>query len=587
MTMPTPASCLPSSPDTPRPWLAAYPEGIDWNLDIRPRSLNTLFADAVARFGARPCLDFMGARTTYAELGRQVDRAAKGFRALGVGPGVKVGLCLPNSPYSVICFFAVLKAGGTVVNYNPLYVERELEHQITDSETDIMVTIDLQLILPKMVTVLERTRLRTVVVCSLADALPALKRPLFRLFKRAEIAQPPAGDTRFITFEALVTNDGAMTAPVLDPQATIAVLQYTGGTTGVPKGAMLTHANLTANVAQVRAWFPGVREGQERMLAVLPFFHVFAMTIAMNLALDVGCELILLPRFDTAQVLQTIHKRQPTLVPGVPTMFKALLGAPDVGRYSLRSIRFCISGGAPLPVELKHAFEAATGCVLVEGYGLTETAPVSTANPLKGENKAGSIGLPLPGVTVEIRSLDDPSRPAAKGEKGEVVIAGPHVMAGYWKRPDDTAATIQDGFLHTGDVGIMDDDGYVFLLDRLKDLIICGGYNVYPRVIEEAIYQHPDVVAVCAIGLPHEYRGQTPKAFVQVKPGSSLTPEALRSFLGDRLSKIEMPSEIEFRDELPKTAVGKLSKKELIAEALAQASRAKGASAEVRHQNSQ
>lgn len=578
MTMPTPASCLSSSPDTPRPWLAAYPAGIDWNLPLRPRSLTVLFADAVERFGPRPCLEFLGARTTYAEVGRMVDRAAKGFRALGVGPGVKVGLCLPNSPYSIICFFGVLKAGGTVVNYNPLYVERELEHQIADSETDIMVTIDLTLVLPKIMTVLERTRLRSVVVCSLAAALPAVKRPLFRLLKRADIARPPAGDSRFIPFEALVANDGVLTPPKLDPETTVAVLQYTGGTTGVPKGAMLTHANLTANVAQVRAWFPGVREGQERILAVLPFFHVFAMTIAMNLALDVGSELILLPRFEAVQVLQTIHKRKPTLVPGVPTMFKALLGAPDAGRYSLRSIRFCISGGAPLPVELKHAFEAATGCTLVEGYGLTETSPVSSANPLKGENKAGSIGLPLPGVTVEIRSLDDPSQPAGKGEKGEVVIAGPHVMAGYWRRPDETADTIRNGFLHTGDVGIMDDEGYIFLLDRLKDLIICGGYNVYPRVIEEAIYQHPDVVAVCAIGLPHEYRGQTPKAFVQVKPGSTLTPDGLRTFLADRLSKIEMPTEIEFRDELPKTAVGKLSKKELIAEAMAQSKEVKKAS---------
>ena len=566
MTMPTPASCLPSSPDTPRPWLAAYPEGIDWNLDIRPRSLNTLFADAVARFGARPCLDFMGARTTYAELGRQVDRAAKGFRALGVGPGVKVGLCLPNSPYSVICFFAVLKAGGTVVNYNPLYVERELEHQITDSETDIMVTIDLQLILPKMVTVLERTRLRTVVVCSLADALPALKRPLFRLFKRAEIAQPPAGDTRFITFEALVTNDGAMTAPVLDPQATIAVLQYTGGTTGVPKGAMLTHHNVAANAEQCCRWFVGARPGQEKMLGVLPFFHVFAMTAVMNLAIRLGGEIIMLPRFDLDQVMQTIHDKKPTLFPAVPTIYTAINHHKDLARYDLSSVRYCLSGGASLPAEVRDAFVRLTGCVLVEGYGLSEASPVVTCNPINPTDKQGTIGLPLPGTVVEIVSLDEPRRVLPVGEKGEVCVRGPQVMKGYWNKPYETEITLIDGRLHTGDVGVMDADGYVTIVDRIKDMILCSGFNVYPRNVEEAIYLHPAVAECVVAGVPDEYRGQTVKAYIRIADGHTLNKEALLAFLKDKLSPIEMPKIVEFRGDLPKTMIGKLSRKALLEE---------------------
>ena len=275
----------------------------------------------------------------------------------------------------------------------------------------------------------------------------------------------------------------------------------------------------------------------------------------------------MLPRFETEQVLKTIARRKPTLVPGVPTMYKALLGHPQVARYPMTSIRYCISGGAPLPMELKRQFETATGCVLIEGYGLSEASPVCAANPLNGVNKEGSIGLPLPGIAIEIRDLEDPTRKLGIGEKGQVAIAGPNVMAGYWGRAEESDRTVVDGFLLTGDVGTMDEDGYVFLLDRLKDLIICSGYNVYPRMIEEAIYQHPDVVAACVIGLPDDYRGQTPKAFVQLKPGATLTAEALRDFLRDKISRIEMPTAIEFREELPKTAVGKLSKKELIAEA--------------------
>ena len=548
-----------------RPWLAHYPAGIDWAMPIAPQPLDAMFDAAAARFAARPCLDFLGRRYTYAEVADLVNRAAKGFQQLGVGPGSKVGLCLPNTPYYVICFFAVLKAGGTVVNVNPLYVEREIAHQIEDSGTDLMVTLDLRQVYPRVGAMLGQTRLKRIVVCRMDGILPRVKGLLFKVLKRSEMAPIPADDAH-VPFESLIANDGAVRPAVLDPRTHVAVLQYTGGTTGVPKGAMLTHANLSANLQQVLAWFPGVRVGEERMLAALPFFHVFAMTVVMNLGIAAGAELILLPRFDPKQVLKTIAKRRPTLFPGVPTMYKALIGHPDVRKRPMTSIRYCISGGAPLPLELKRQFEAITGCVLVEGYGLTEASPVSTANPLTGVNKEGSIGLPLPGVSVEIRALDDVARVLPPGEKGEVVIAGPHVMAGYWGRPEDTAQTIVGGWLRTGDVGIMDEDGYVFLMDRLKDLILCGGYNVYPRVIEEAVYLHPDVEAVTVIGIPDEYRGQSPKAFVQRRPGSTLDAEALKAFLADKLSRIEMPRAIEFRDELPKTLIGKLSKKELIAE---------------------
>jgi len=549
------------------PWLAHYPDGIAWDQPMPAAPLSDLFDVAACRFADRPCLDFLGRRYRYAEVAGLVNRAAKGFAAMGVKPGVKVGLCLPNTPTYVIAFFGILKAGGTVVNYNPLYVERELEHQIEDSGTEIMVTLDLKQIYPRIEAMLRRTRLKTIVVCRMASILPPVKSVLFRVLKRSELAAVPADD-RHVDFDALLANDGVFQPVAVNPRRDVAVLQYTGGTTGVPKGAMLTHANLMANARQVQAWFPGVALGQERMLAVLPFFHVFAMTVVLNMGLAAGAELIMLPRFEAVQVLKTIARRKPTLLPGVPTMYKALLSHPDVGRYSLRSIRYCISGGAPLPMELKRQFEGATGCVLVEGYGLSEASPVCACNPLSGTSKEASIGLPLPGITFQIRGLDDPDKVLPPGEKGQLVLSGANVMAGYWNKPEETVRTIVGGWLFTGDVGVMDEDGYVFLLDRLKDLIICGGYNVYPRVIEEAIYQHPDVVAACVIGIPDDYRGQSPKAFVQLKPGAALTAEGLKDFLRDKISRIEMPKLIEFRAELPKTAVGKLSKKELIAETL-------------------
>jgi long-chain acyl-CoA synthetase len=329
---------------------------------------------------------------------------------------------------------------------------------------------------------------------------------------------------------------------------------------------MLTHYNLVANTVQCHLWFHMVERGEERALAVIPFFHVFAMTSIMNFSIRTGSEIVMLPRFDPVQLLETIDRTRPTFFPSVPTLFTAIKNRPDVGNYDLRSIRRCISGGAPLPLEVKHDFETLTGCQIVEGYGLTETSPTVTCNPLATGGKDGSIGIPLPGTTVEIVSLDDGTTPVPLGERGELVVSGPQVMKGYWNRPDETAKVLQDGKLRTGDVGYMDGDGYTFIVDRIKDLIIAGGYNVYPRNVEEAIYQHSAVLECCVVGLPDDYRGQTVKAFVVLKPGETLTTEALCDFLADKLSKIEMPKLVEFRAALPKTAVGKISKKALLDE---------------------
>ncbi|MDH5748200.1 MAG: long-chain fatty acid--CoA ligase [Rhodospirillales bacterium] len=522
---------------------------------------------AVARYGDRPCIDFLDKIYSYDEIGELVRRAAKGFQTLGVGKGSRIGLCLPNTPYYVICYYAILKAGGTVVNFNPLYAKRELKHQVSDSGTTIMVTLNVRQIYPKVADLLQHTCLKKIVVCSMSEILPPFRGLLFSIFKRSQLASIPEDD-HHVSFETLTINKGAPTPVTIDAHEDIALLQYTGGTTGTPKGAMLTHANLTSNVDQLIRWYPEIDMGNEVMLAVIPFFHVFSMTVAMNVGLAVGAEIIMLPRFELDQVLDTITKKHPTLFPGVPTIFAAIGAAENLDRHDLSSLRVCLSGGAALPLAVRQKFETLTGCYLVEGYGLSEASPVTACNPIGGVNKEGSIGLPLPGTLVEIRDPDNPERLMPPGEIGEICFTGPQIMAGYWNNAEETKQTLRGTRLHTGDIGYLDDDGYIFLVDRIKDLILCSGFNVYPRNIEDAIYLHPAVEEVTVIGVSDEYRGQTPKAFIKLKEGQPLTTDELRMFLQDKLSKIEMPEFIEFRDELPKTMIGKLSKKELVAQEL-------------------
>jgi len=554
----------------PQPWLHHYPEGIDWSTTLTRRALNEYIDDAEIRFAARPAIDFLGRKTTYAQLATHIRQAAKGFQNMGVTKGSRVGLCLPNTPYSVICYFGALRAGATVVNYNPLYVERELAFQISDSETEIMVTMDLKLLYPKVAAMLSQTEsLKQIVVCRMAPILPPVKGLLFGIVKRKEIAAITDDDTT-MRFEDLINNDGQPEEVEIDIEQDIAVLQYTGGTTGRSKGAMLTQANLSANISQMLSWFPGLRPGEEKIVGVLPLFHVFAMTAVMNFAVASGTEMILLPRYELEQTLKTLSAKKATLFPAVPTIYTAINQAPDLAKYDLSSIRYCMSGGAPLPLEVKRQFEQITGCKLVEGYGLSESSPVATCNSMSGTNKENSIGLPVPGTDITIHNLEAPHDHMPVGERGEVWIKGPQIMKGYLNQAEETADTLRDGWLRTGDVGYMDDQGHFFLVDRLKDLILCSGYNVYPRMVEEAIYLHSAVSEVTVIGIKDEYRGESPKAFVKLKPNESLNETDLKQFLEDKLSKIEMPSKIEFRDELPKTIIGKLSKKELVAEEQAQ-----------------
>lgn len=552
-------------------WEKSYPAGVTWEIEIDEKPVYALLDEAVRKWPDNNAVDFMDKKLTYHDLDDLVSRAAKGFRELGVGPGVHVGLYLPNTPHYMVCFFGILKAGGTVVNYSPLDAERELRHKIEDSETDILITLDLEVLYPNIAKMLGTTRLKKLIVGNLQEMLPFPKNLLYPLVKKKEIAKFPKDD-KHVSFKQLLANDGRFTPDKLDdPADAVAVLQYTGGTTGLPKGAMLTHKNLIAACQQLKAMGEGddpvLVDGTERVLAVLPLFHIYALTVNMNFGLAGGAEIILHPRFELDAVIKDLDKKKPTIFPGVPTMYMAIASHPDIKNYDLSSLKFCASGGAPLPVEVQQKFQSVTGCKLVEGWGMTETSPSGTSTPVKGKSVPGSAGVPVPGCEIRIVGVDDKTKEMPTGEIGEIIIKGPNVMKGYWNKPEATAEAFVDGFFLTGDTGYLDEDGYMHIVDRTKDMITSGGFNVYPRIIEEAIHEHPSVEEVTVIGIPDDYRGEAAKAFIKLKAGSSeFSLDDLREFLSDKLGKHELPAAVDFRPELPKTLVGKLSKKELVEE---------------------
>ena len=546
----------------PKPAISAFPSIPE--PAIPPRLLTDLLDNPLNLYPERVAIDFHRRTWTYAQVGQLVRRAARGLQDQGLRKGDRFGLCLPNCPYFVILYFAALRVGAIVGNFNPLYTERELEHQIRDSGTRMMAVPDVRIIHEKVQAVAPRAGLDKIVLCGMRDMLPWLQGLGFALFKRKDHARI-LDEGLHVRLKALLAHDAEPDAVERHPDD-VAVLQYTGGTTGVPKGAMLTHANLTANSAQMVVHVGGLRPQQERTLGVLPMFHVFALTTVLNFSVEIGAEIVLLPRFEMKQVLRTMKRKPPTQFFGVPTIYVALNALPDDETPDLSAVRACISGGAPLPLEVREEFEARTRARVVEGYGLSETAPIIACNPLFGTVKDNSCGPSFPGTIIEIRDPENPSRVLPQGERGEVCARGPQVMKGYWQRPAETSAVFVDGALRTGDIGYFDEDGYLFLVDRIKDIIFCGGYNVYPRIIEDAAYQHPAVKEAIAIAIPDAYRGQSPKLFVALHEGANLTVDELKIFLQDRLSKIELPKAFEFRDSLPKTLIGKLSKKDLIEE---------------------
>ena len=532
-------------------WERHYPKGLSWHAPLVKKPVFHLLDEAAAVFPNNICLDFMGKTWTYAQAKREVDCIAKGLQNMGVGKGVHVGLFLPNTPYTVLFHYGILKAGGTVVNYNPLYVERELMGQIEDSKTDIMITTDVPALYDKIEALREKTRLQKIVICPMTDNAPKVQ-----------------GDTGHIHYSDLLENDGVCVLPVVDVENDIAVLQYTGGTTGIPKGAALTHANVYANVEQLTHWMSRVvTPGKESIVGVLPLFHVFAMTVLMHCSVRAGMKIIIHQKFDLYEVLESLRTHRPTFFPAVPAVFSAIANYASVRSADFSNLKFCISGGAPMPADVRRLFEEKTGCLaLREAYGLSETSPGVTFNPAAEPGRPGSVGQPLPGTIVDIVDLETGAL-LGPGEKGEVCVRGPQVMKGYFNRPEETANVLQNGRLHTGDVGFIDNEGYLHLVDRLKDMVIIRGYKVYPRMIEEAIYLHPAVEECIVAGVPDDKRGESVWAWVKLAAGKTLTEKELDTFLADKISTIERPRKIIIRDTpLPKTAVGKLSKKDLLAQ---------------------
>ncbi len=544
-------------------WRNAYSHPPPWERDFPPLTLTDMFERSARRAPDAPLIDFMGRRYSYAKALRGAQLVACGLARLGIAKGDRVGLFLPNVPHYVAAYYGALMAGAVVVNFSPLYTAAELEAQVEDSGTRLLFTVSARALLPTAIEVLDNSRLERLVVGSVAGALPAAKSVLYRLFKRGDIATRPR-DERITAFSTLIANDGSPPAVPVDP-ADLALLQYTGGTTGTPKGAMLSHQNLSANARQIDAIDPQP-DAEDRIIGVLPLFHIFANSCVLNRTVCKGAEMVLLPRFDAAQVLAAVERTRATSLPGVPTMYQALLDHPAIGKADLSSLRICISGGAPLPLEVKRRFEEKTGARLVEGYGLTESAGVVSTNPYEGLNKDGTIGQPIPATLVKLVDKEDPARPAPEGEPGEIVVAGPQLMKGYWNRPEADSEVLADGWLRTGDVGLIDEDGYIRIVDRLKDMIAVSGYKVFPSQIEALLYRHPAVSEAIVIGIPDAYSGERPKAFVTLTGQARATGEELAAWLNPQLGKHEQVAGIEVRDRLPKTLIGKLSRKELQAE---------------------
>ena len=546
-------------------WSRHYVHPVPWDTTHAPMSLPAMFFASAERRGEAPLLTFQGARRSYADVAADVRRFATGLIAMGVRPGDRVGLFLPNVPHYVAAYYGIMAAGAVAVNFSPLYTVDELAHQVADSGTRVLVTLSASALLPTALKVLERSSLERLVVGSVAEALPTVPAAAYRLLKRRDIAVVP--DHAQVTLWAdLLRNEGDAALPTLDPSE-VALLQYTGGTTGTPKGAMLTHANLHANAAQVNDVDPRAGESDaDRILGVLPFFHVFANTCVLNRTVLNGGSIAMLPRFEAGAALKALVAFRATALPGVPTMYQALLDHPDCAGTDFSSLRVCISGGAPLSAALQESWEATTGARLIEGYGLTESSGVVSTNPYKGENRLGTIGQPLPATRVRLLDQDDPTKDAP--ERGEIAVKGPQIMKGYWNRPDADEEVFADGWLRTGDVGTIDADGFIRVVDRIKDMIAVGGFKVFPSQIEAVLAGHPAVRECLVLGLPDDYAGERPRAYAVLGEDGDVTADELAGWLNAKLGKHERVDRVVLRDALPKTPIGKPSRKDLRAEVM-------------------
>ncbi len=558
-----------------RPWVRHYEQGVSPELTIPDQPLIWLLDQAVHNHSDQTAIIYYGTRLNYAQLSSLANRFAVALQRLGVQKGDRVAIALPNVPQYPIAFYGALRAGAVVVPTNPLYTGREMQHQLADSGARIMVMLDS--FYPVVRAVRASTALEHVILTSPADFLPPLLHILYPLSQRGAKNPQPLLTSKEMQQDATLrsmhsilqphTKGGleVFRLPVPSTADDLAALQYTGGTTGLAKGAMLTHRNLLANAFQTRCWTPNARDAEEVMLCVAPFFHSYGLTVGMNLSILAAATMVLLPRFKAKDVVSAIRKYRPTLFPGIPTMYVAIMREAGKHTEQLGSIKYCISGAAPLPAKVRQDFEAMTHGKLVEGYGLSEAAPVTHCNPLNGDIRDGSIGLPLQNVDAAILDAETGAFLPA-GEIGEIVLKGPNIMKGYWKRDKETAAIFYKDWMHTGDLGKMDEDGYFYIVERAKDLIIASGFNVYPREVEEVLFHHPAVAEAAVVGLPDEYRGETVAAFIVLKPGfaaSEETRQDILAFCKRELTPYKVPKKLEYRETLPKSLIGKVLRREL------------------------
>ncbi len=565
-----------------KPWLSHYEDGVPAEVEIPDYPVTQNLINAAEEYPDKPALIFgnvveplgnmlMDATMSYRELLDLTYRFAAALQHFGVEKGDRVAVHLPNCPQFVIAYYATLMVGGIVVPCNPQYVGREIEHQLSDSGTETIITLSLTY--PTVKKVRDQTPLKQVIVTNIKEYFPGLLKFLFTVAteKKEGHYQDISGDANTYWFQDVLAGAPEKPADVAVDMEDTAVLMYTGGTTGIPKAAQLTHRNIQANAVQIHAWLPRMKRGEDSIMTSLPLFHCYGMTTCMNLATLAASNMILIanPRV-MIHILKSINKHKPTLYPGVPAMYVAINNYPELEKFDVSSIRACISGAAPLPVEVQQKFQQLTGARLVEGYGLSEATPVTHANPIFGENRIGTIGLPFPSTSAKIVDAETGEQDLPPGEVGELVVQGPQVMKGYWRMPTETANTLRNGWLHTGDLSRMDEDGYFQIVDRKKDMILgAGGFNIYPREVEEVLYENPKIKEAAVVGVPVSIeKGERVKAFVVLKEGETATEEEIVEFCRENMARYKVPSFVEFRDELPKTMVGKILRRVLLEEEL-------------------
>lgn len=550
---------------TSKPWLKYYPAEVPPTFDYPKQNLAQFLKDSAQTYPKHTALDFLGKTLSYQELLDLSYRFANAMSRLGVRKGDRVAIMLPNCPQAVIAYFGTLLMGGVVVMTNPMYTPRELEYQIKDAGAKVIVTLDL--LFERVYTVMEPAGIRQLIVTSIKDYMPIPQNWLYPLFARIKKMKREViyGDGVYSFVKLLGRASSNPCGVKLDPEHDLALIQYTGGTTGRAKGVMLTHYNLVANTIQNRLWSYRSQQTKEVYLSALPFFHVFGLTVLLNQSVYLAGKMALLPRFEINLLLETVRRVKPTVFPGAPTMYMTLINHLQTLRFNFSSLEVCVSGAAPLPAEIQQRFEAMTGARLVEGYGLTEASPVTHANNIWEQRKIGSIGIPFPDTEAQIVDPDH-GKELPVGEIGELIIRGPQVMKGYWNRPEETEVVLRDGWLYTGDLAKMDEDGFFYILDRKKDLIIAGGYNIYPSEVEEVLYEHPEVEEAVVAGVHDPYRGETVKAYLVMKKNSEAGAEELNSWCRNRLAAYKVPHVYEFRDELPKSLIGKVLRRKLVEE---------------------